>query len=305
MEGFNIFRSLAYYLTLILGVLVLIFLLFSALPSDPARLMLGIHATEEAVERLRIELGLDKPLTTQLLSYFTNLVKLDLGISYVSRRPVAPDVFNAFKATISYAALALLISIVYSILTFVLVYFGKSKFRLFFTMINSALTSMPSLVIAIIVGVIILKINMFYFIDSITLRNLFTAAIVLSIYPACSLSQILINEGSLIQSKHFVTAGKSYGFSEFRIFRTYVLRNALLPWLAQLSNVAAMIVAGAIVVEIVFSLPGLGRLILQSVLRNDYPMIQGVVLVTSISFILLNLFMEIIYKKMFPYQMRN
>jgi ABC-type dipeptide/oligopeptide/nickel transport system permease component len=126
------------------------------------------------------------------------------------------------------------------------------------------------------------------------------SSVVLSVHPGCTLSQILIEETRNIKDKPFVLMGRSLGLPEIKVFQHYILPKALLPWGAQLSNVAASLVAGSIIIEVVFSLPGLGRLILQSVLENDLPMMRGIVLVSSVSFIILDFIVELIYSISFP-----
>lgn len=299
-RGKQLVRSFLYNAGLIAFLLVLVFLLFSALPADPARLMLGTNASQEAVTALRKELGLDKSLTTRFVQYLENVVTLSFGNSYVTRRPVAPDLFSAFRATLTYVGLALLISVIYSLLSTCIAYFGGKWPRRVIQAVNSFFTSIPSLVVAIALGVLFLSTNALAFVEPVSLRNVLTAAIVLSVYPGCTLSQILIEESLDVRRAQYVTMGRSLGYSEIQIFLSYVLRNAILPWLAQFSNVAASMVAGSIVVEVVFSLPGLGRLIIQSVLRSDFPMMQGIVLVTSISFLIIDFVMEQAYQYLFP-----
>jgi len=262
--------------------------------------MLGVNATEEAVATLRRELGLDRPLTQRFSTYVSTLVRLELGQSYVTRRPVAPEIGAAFSATLTYVALALLASIAYSVFSTAVAYFGGSPVRRVIHGINGALTSVPSLVVAIGLGVLALGVNLLGFIGSADLRSTLTGALVLSVYPSCTLSQILIEETTRVRASPFVTAARSFGFSEARLFGAFVMRNASLPWLAQLSNVAASLVAGSIVVEVVFSLPGIGRLLVQSVLRGDFPMMQGIVIVTSITFLMLDFVAEQVYRRLFP-----
>jgi len=293
-------KSFLYNAGLVFTLLVLVFLIFSALPSDPARLILGMNASDQAVAALRRELNLNSPLYERFWIYLSDLAQLDFGTSFVTRRPVAPDVLTAAGATFTYVGWALLYAMVYSLITAVLAYFRGTRARVVIYSINSLFTSVPSLIVAIGIGLLFLGFNVLSFVESSSLENMLLASIALAVYPACTLSQILIEESDVVKKKQYVTAARSAGFSEQRIYWMVVLRNALLPWLAQLSNVAASLVAGSVIVEVVFSLPGLGRLVLQSVLRQDFPMIQGVVLVTSISFLLLNFATEQVYLWLFP-----
>lgn len=286
-------------LSLILFLLVLVFFLFSALPADPVRALLGVNATEEAVEALRGEFGLDRPLLVRFVDYLGGAIRLDFGRSYVTRRSVGPDVVSAYCATLTYVGGALTLSLLYSLFTAVVAYFGARPLRQFIQAVNSVFTSIPSLVVAVGFGVTFLVGDLFAFIEAASLRRTVMASVALAVYPACSLSQILIEELDQVRLTTYVVANRSFGFSELQLFVQPVIRNALLPWLAQLSNVAATLVAGSIVVEVVFSLAGLGRLVVQSVMRADLPMIQGIVLVTAGSFLLLDAFVELLYQRCF------
>ena len=293
-------HALFYHAGLVLALLVIVFLIFSALPSDPARLILGPNASEQAVSALRQELGLDRPLDRRFTAYLTDLARLDLGTSFVTRRPVAPDVVVAARSTFTYVGWALLLALLYSLATSTHAYFAGERIRRLVQATNSALTSVPALIVALGVGLLFLGFNLLAFVKAGDVRNVVLASLALAVYPACTLSQILIEECESVRREQYVVAARSAGYGEQRLYWKVVFRHALLPWMAQLSNVAASLVAGSVIIEVVFSLPGLGRLILQSVLRVDFPMIQGVVLVTSLSFLALNFAAETLYARLFP-----
>ncbi|MBN2001561.1 ABC transporter permease [candidate division KSB1 bacterium] len=291
----TIVHSLFYYISLIFIMLLVVFLLFTALPADPVRLMLGVNASEHAVSALRHELGLDQPLFQQFFRYIKQLLIFELGTSYVTHRPVAGQIMEAFAITGQYVIIAIGASMTASLLFFRL-FFNRQKSQKIFYGICSFFTSIPGLIIAVGFGVLFLKIDILAFIPSMYTRNLLMASIVLSVYPTCSLYQILVQKGRAVQKTPFITAAASYGFSERIIFLKYLLPHSLLPWLAQLSNIAASLLAGSVFIELVFSLPGVGRLVAQSVLRHDYPMMQGIVLLTSFFFILINFCFDRLYR---------
>lgn len=279
---------------LLITVSVTVFFLFSALPTDPVRAILGLNASEEAIISLRQELGLDKSLLNQFFNYFLNLLSFDLGKSFITRQPVTPTVIESFISTQLYSLIALIISILYSIISVLVVYFASKYIEKFIQAINSFFVSIPGLIIAVLLGVILSKQNLFGFIENITTRNVISASLVLSVYPSCVLSQILITEFEIVKNRQFVITSKSFGFNEHRMF-IIIFSNSFLPWLSQLSNIAASLISGSVVIEYVFSLPGMGNLIYQSILRHDYPMIQGVVLICSFTYILFNFIIEILY----------
>jgi peptide/nickel transport system permease protein len=283
-------------LSLVFFVLVLVFALFSILPADPVRSLLGPHTTEAAVGALRQEFGLDQPLHVRFVAYLKGVVTMDFGRSFVTRRPVAPDVAVAFRNTLVYVSGALLLACLYSVLSsFVVTLRPPGSLRVV-EALNGIFTSVPSLVVAVGIGVALLLTGLPPFVP-VEYHRTVAASVALAIYPACTLSQILIHQMARLRHSTHVRAIRSFGYSELRLFCRTLLPGALPPWLAQLSNVAASLVAGSIVVEVVFSLPGLGRLVLQSVLRSDLPMIQAVVLMTAVSFLLLDGCMELVYRR--------
>lgn len=294
---FRLIKNALYNLVFVLLVIIGTFILFSVLPSDPVRLILGVNASEDAIISLKNQLGLNKPLINQLLDYIYGLFTLDFGISYVTRKSVGTDLVNSFISTQIYAVIALIISIFYSIATVLVSFFTNSKVKNTFQTINSLFTSIPGLLLAISIGILFLKLNILGFIQDITLRQIISASIVLSIYPSSVLSQTLNNEFFMIRNKQFINASVSYGYERFQIFKI-IFQNSYLPWLSQLSNIAASLIAGSIFVEYVFSLPGIGRLIYQSIIRHDYPMIQGIVILTTFSYLLFNFLIELLYNKL-------
>jgi len=284
-------------LLLIAAIIIITFLLFHTLPEDPARLILGLNVSEDAVKLFRQELGLDKPILTKFVDYIQDLFTLNLGTSYYTRSSVTSEILNAFYSTQLYAGIALVLSIIYSIFSVYLVYITGPFIQKLFNSVNGFLVSIPSLIITLFFGLLIYNLKVFNEINDITLQQIISASIALSIYPSCVLSQILIAEFELIKNKQFVIASKVHGFVGKDLFRI-IFSNSFLPWISQLSNIAASLIAGSIIIEYIFSLPGLGRLIFQSIIKHDYPVIQGIVLFTSIGYIIFNLVIEMIYNQL-------
>jgi len=276
------------------------FLLFDLLPSDPIRVTLGPNATDEAVTRLRHELGYDRPLLSRLGIYMLGVARLDFGQSLVTRRPVVKDVLDAYVTTLMYVGLALSISIVGSITLLGLARIGGGRLQSLLLLLTRAVISLPSVVVAIGVGVAMLAVldpAVSYLADT---RTAVMAGLTLAVYPTLSLTEILVLEGEVTLRLPYVRAARSFGFTERYIFWAYVFRSAMLPWLAQLSNLAASLVTGSILVELIFSLSGLGRLVLQSVLRNDSPMMQSVVIVGVLTFLCVNSLTAIALRNLYP-----
>ena len=291
----HILRPISENLFLLFFIIITAFFLFTALPADPVRSMLGVNVSEEVVAALRSELGLDRSLWIQFKMYVQGLITLDLGTSFVTRRPVSNDLFPSMVSSLLYAGFALVIAVIYSVASTFTSFFYRPFVGKTLQAMHASLVSIPGLIIAIIAGIILFHFDVFFFLSDIRVRQISTAAIVLSIYPSAVLSQILFQQFEEIKGKAYLLASKGFGFTKKQLFGI-LFKSSYLPWLAQLSNIAAALLAGSIVIEYVFSLPGLGRLIHQSVIRSDYPMLQGIVIVTSISYIIFNMFIETIYQ---------
>lgn len=275
----------------------LVFLLFSVLPTDPARAALGANASAQAVENLRREMGLDEPIHRRFEDFLASGLTLEFGKSFVTRRSVGPDIMRAAMTTLSYAWLALFLGVVYSLTTANAGYFLGHRVRRAIAAVNGAATAVPSLVMAIGLGTVFVALDLFRFIEPIGLRRAVMAAAVLAVYPGATLSQILSAELEKLRGASFVKALRSHGHSEWHLVRSTMQRLALLPWLTQLTNTAAGLIAGAAVVEIAFSIPGIGRLVVQSVLRADLPMVQAIVLLVIVSFVILDQLSELAYRR--------
>ncbi|MBE7445177.1 MAG: ABC transporter permease [Planctomycetia bacterium] len=288
-------RVFCYYVSLLFGLLFLNFLLFNVIPSDPSRIMLGPNADNAAVEHLRQEFGLNDPLIKQFTHYIQGLLSFDLGISYTTRRAVWPDVASSFKVTLLSSFSALLLATIYSIISAYISFVSKSGFRKFFTALNSNLMSVPSLVIAIVFGLFCIRWDLLSFAGTGDVRNILMSALVLTIYPSASLSQILLEQTFTLDKQPYIIEARSFGFTNSFIFWKRLLKNALLPWISQISNVVAILIGGAAVVEVVFSVPGIGRLLFQAVLRRDLPILQGILATVTSCFIIINILTEFVY----------
>ena len=295
-------RQFLFYISLLFGLLFLNFVLFHIIPTDPARIILGPNADNAAVEQLHQELGLDAPLITQFGNYTKGLFSLDLGTSYSTRRAVWPDVASSFKITLLCSFSALLLATIYSLLSAYITFISDSRSRRVFTILNGSLVSVPSLVIAIAFGLASIQWNLLGFIHSSDTRNIVMVILVLAVYPSASLSQILLEQTLKLHQQTYILAVKSMGFTNSFIFWKRLLKNALLPWLSQLSNIVVVLIGGAAIVEVVFSVPGIGRLLFQAVLSRDLPVLQGILSTVIICFITINILVTFSYQWLNPHK---
>ncbi len=289
-------KRINYYTSLLLGIILFTFVLFHAIPSDPARIILGPNADEKQVATIRKELGFDKPLLQQLINYISRIVHFDFGKSYIDNRSVYYEVLEKFKVSLILVGLSLLFVFLYIIL--VILCFSRIHWP--FELLNFLFISTPTFFSGIVIAI---PTFLFYpftvfsggFQSTEDLLYMLPPAFVLALYPMAILARILKQEMERINNSAFITFARSQGLPEFKIRFKYILKNALIPFLAAFSNQLPMLFTGAFIVEIIFSLPGIGSLLVKSILQKDLPMLEGVVILNGILFIVINLIFETLY----------
>lgn len=291
-------KQTAYFLSLWLAVVVAAFVLFHLVPVDPIRTMLGPNASEEQVAAVRRDLGLDQPLHVQFGRYIAKAITLNFGQSFVDRRPVLPEIQKRF--IISFAiALEATVIISFYLLCMAAIGFNRKGSRIG-EFIDFICVSLPTLFAAIVVALI----SIVYYPYTRFSGNLqglqdwlylIPPAFVLALYPMGILGRIIRIQIQELSQAHYTRSALALGLSQWRIRISYVLRNAVIPLLATWGNQLPLLLTSTFVVELVFSVPGLGALLLRSVLERDFPMMEGIVIVTSLFVLCTYLIIDIIY----------
>ena len=292
-----------YYLSVFFGIIIFSFVLFHIIPSDPARTILGPNAEQAQVERFRQKLGLDKPLHVQFALYLHSIANLDFGRSYVDDRNVLHE--NAKKLAITLSLVGISMVILSAYLVMVVLSFLVPVLHRFSDLSDFLMSSLPIFFSGILVAILSLR---FYPVVSFSgkiasiedILYLIPAALVLSFYPMAILSGILKEEMSAVLQSPYVTAERSWGFSDAVILLTYAFRNTLVPILAAFSNILPALFTGAFIVEIIFSIPGIGSLLVKSILEQDFPMLECTVIMNGAFFVLVNLLFESVYPAVDP-----
>ena len=287
-----------YYLSIWMAVAAASFTLFHLIPSDPVRAMLGPNASESQVATVRQELGLDKPVMVQFSRYMSRISKFDFGQSFVDRRSVGDELGKRFKVTLSLATVTVVIIFSYLILSTTLRLAG---IKAWIAELGDFLcVSLPVLFVGIAIALISIRFYPFTrFSGELASFSdwmfLFLAAFVLSLYPMGILGRILRKQLSEIIGARYVLSARAFGLSNSLIWSRYVLRNASVPVLATFGNQLPLLISSTFIVELIFSIPGIGALLLRSVLERDLPMLEGIVLSTSVLILLISYTLELIY----------
>ena len=294
--------------TLIISVLLssfTIFVLIEVLPGDPASFMLGINATEETVESLRKELGLDHNFLNRYLGWSIGMLSGDFGISYTYRVPVQELIMERLKVSLPLATLSLTLSIFIAFPVGMLaVQFQGKKIDHSIMVVSQIGIAIPNFWFAMIL-VLIFSINLqwfsaggFYGWESgflMGLKSLILPAVALALPQASILSRIIRSAILNTLMEDYIRTARSKGLSLRQVIPRHALRNALIPVLTILGLQFSFLLAGAIIIENVFFLPGLGRLIFQAITQRDLIVVESAVMLLVFSVIMVNFIVDLLY----------
>jgi ABC-type dipeptide/oligopeptide/nickel transport system permease component len=295
-------RRLAQIVPTMLGALVLVFLVMRVLPGDPAIALLGTAATPEAVAVLRRELGVDRPLLDQFVAYLAGAFRLDLGQSLALRAPVAQLVRDAVPHTLLLTLGGTLVAVAIGVPLGAAAALRRGTWLDYAASVGALLgVSVPVFVWGLIL-LLAFGLHWRLFPTAGTgatpgeaLRALVLPSIATGFFLAGVVSRI--TRASVLQmlGQDFARTARAKGLGETAVVGRHVLRNAIIPILTVVGLNIGTLLSGAIVVETVFTRPGIGRLALDAILARDYPVIQGVVLISSFAVLLLNLMVDLLY----------
>jgi peptide/nickel transport system permease protein len=295
-------RRVAQILPTMLGALILVFLVMRVLPGDPAITLLGTAATPEAVAALRRELGVDRPLLEQFISYLGGALRLDLGQSLALRAPVTRLVLDAVPHTLLLTLGGTLVAAVIGIPLGVAAALRRGTWLDYAASVGALLgVSVPVFVWGL---VLLLTFSLHWRVfptsgAGTTLGEMLRALVLPAIATGFFLAGVVsrITRASILQmlGQDFARTARAKGLGEAAVIGRHVLRNAVIPILTVIGLNVGTLLSGAVVAETVFTRPGIGRLALDAILARDYPVIQGVVLVSSFAVLLLNLGVDLLY----------
>lgn len=288
----------------LLGVSVLVFMVLHLVPGNPAQVIAGADAPPETVKMIERELGLDRPLPEQYARYMSRVLQGDLGRSLRSKRPVIADVGDALPNTLQLAILAALITPIIAIPLGVLAASRRGSWLDSGLMLGSMLgITAPIFAIALILMYIFAyRLRVFpisgYGGPIYTpqgLRSALLPAVTLAVGTVATMARLTRSAMLEVLNQDYIRVARAKGLRETAVLLRHGLRNALLPIITVLGLQVAYLLSGAVVTETVFAWPGVGRLAVFAIQSRDFPLVQGTVLVIAVSFVVVNLFVDIIY----------
>ncbi len=290
---------------MILTVLIIstiVFLVIRVIPGDPALTIAGVDAAESDIDAIRAKLGTDRPMISQYLNWVWDVFRFDFGNSMISGRPVSQLVMERFPLTLSLAVLGIVLSIIIAIPLGVISAVRRWSFWDYFGMLFSQVgMAIPSFWLGILLLLLFsIKFRVFPLFGSGSVNHLILPAISLGIARAAVL--LRLTRASMIEelSKEYIVTARAKGLTERMVHYKHALKNALLPVITIAGIQLGYMLGGAIIIEQVFSLPGLGRLFLFAVYQRDFPVIQGGVVFVAFVFSLINFAVDILYSVLNP-----
>ena len=291
-------KRLVMLIPVMLGVSFIVFTLMYLTPGDPAKIMLGESAPQEEVTRLREELGLDDPFLVRYGRYVKDaVVHQDIGRSYSTKRPVADEIMARFPSTLKLAGLGVLLAVAIGIPTGIIS--ATKQYSIFdqVSMIAALIgVSMPNfwqgLMLILLFSV---KLGWLPASGFTSLKHMVLPAITIGTSSAATITRMTRSSMLEVIRQDYIRTARAKGQAESVVINSHALKNALIPILTVIGLQFGGLLGGAVLTESIFSIPGVGRLMVDSIKSRDFPVVQGGVLFIAITFSVINLLVDILY----------
>ena len=325
-----IIKRLLWAIPTLLGVSVLVFSMVHMVPGDPAFVMLGEHANKEAVDALREQMGLNKPLLEQYLLFITNTVQGDFGISIMSGEPVIDEFADRFPATVELSLVALVFATIVGLFAGIISAVKRYSWFDYISMSTAlAGVSMPVFWLGLML-IYFFAVNLgwlpvsgrlgymydidhvtgFYLIDSILMKDyeafwdvckhLVLPAFALGTIPMAIIARMTRASMIEVMKEDYIRTAKAKGCSKSQVIMIHALKNALMPVITVIGLMLGTLFAGAILTETTFSWPGIGKWLIYAVNQRDFPIIQSTTLIIATIFIIINIIVDLLYAVVNP-----
>jgi peptide/nickel transport system permease protein len=303
-------RRLFTTLLVMLGVSFVVFMIIHLVPGDPVRIMLGLQADQAKIEKIRRQMGFDRPLLVQYGDWLWSALHGDLGQSFITGQSVTKAVAQRFPATLSLAAAALTIALIIALpagtISALNVGSPLDYAAMFFSQVG---VSIPDFWLGILLMLIFALALGWLPPSGYTsptedfgdwLQHLILPSMTVGLITASILTRFVRSAVLEVLHQNHVRTARAKGLAEQNIIIRHVLKNAAIPIVTIVGMQMASLLGGIIIVEVIFAWPGLGRLALDAVVRRDYPMVQGAVLIVALFFAVVNVIVDLLYAYLDP-----
>lgn len=279
------------------GVTLVSFSLLHLVPGDPAELLAGLEATKEDVDRIRTEYGLDQPLAFQYLRFVGSAVRGDLGISIQSRHPVRELLLQRLAFTLQLSLVSILVASAIGLVAGIISSTRQYSFFDTASMLGALFgISMPIFWLGLLlILVFAVRLRWLPSGGTGTLRHLILPAIALGSASAAVIARMTRASMLEVARQDYIRTARAAGYRERVVIFRHALKNAMIPVLTVFGLEFGYMLGGAVLTETVFSLPGIGRLLVEGIFARDYPVVQGAMIVVATTFVLVNLLTDVAY----------
>ena len=325
-----IIKRLLMLIPVLLGVSIIVFVIMRVFSPDPAPIVLGQHATQQAMDSWRKANGLNDPVFIQFLNFLKGIFTGNLGTSYYTKTPVMREIFARFPATIELAVSSIIFASIFGILIGVISAVKKNSVFDSAGMVVALIgVSMPIFWLGILLIILfsgalhilpsggridtLLRpdtITGFFLIDSLltgniaaffsTLEYLLLPSFALGMYSMAIITRMTRSSMLDTLGQDYIRTARAKGITEGKVIRLHALRNALIPIITVIGLQFGSLLGGAVLTETVFSWPGIGAYTVACILKSDFPVVQGVVILVAITFVIINLVVDIVYALLDP-----
>lgn len=300
-----ILKRLAQAIPVMVIVAILTFVLMKLLPGDPAVLIAGDGASPEAIARIRTDLGLDRPLLVQLGAWLLDLLQLDLGRSIFLSQPVIDAILQRLPVTFSLAFVAFVITVPIGISIGMLAAYWRDTWLDTLVMSLALIgVSVPNFWLAI-VAVLVFSVGLGWlpsagYVEFASnpvgwLRSLIMPAAVLALFQIGYLARMTRSQMLEVLDQDYIRTARAKGVSEFVVVTKHAFRNSLVSVLTVAGYIFSLLIGGSVVIEQIYALPGIGRLLVQAIVVRDLPVVQGTMLFLGFMFVAINVVIDILY----------
>ncbi len=281
----------------IIGTTLIVFLIMNIAQGDPAKMILGVEATQDQVDTLREEMGLNDPILVQYGRYMLNLIRGDMGVSYKTGTPVSAEIWARFPYTVLLAVVSIVASMIIAIPLGVIAGIKQGSVFDGLCMVISLLgVSMPGfwLGLLLIIG-FSLQLGWFPSFGADTLASIVLPAATIAFLSMASIARTM--RSSMLEEirQDYVRTARAKGLPKHQVILRHAMRNAMIPTVTAIGLQFGIQMGGSVLTETVFSWPGIGRLMVTSIQSRDIPMVLGCIIVLTICFAIVNLLVDLTY----------
>jgi peptide/nickel transport system permease protein len=308
--GAYLLKRIFILLVTLLVVSAVIFAVLMVIPSDPAQIVLGIHATPETLQVLRQKMGLDRPILIQYLAYIKNALMGDLGRSITYDVSISTLIFSRLQVTVPLAILSMIFAILVSIPMGIYSSLHRNRVGDYGIMVFSQIGLAVPAFWAGILLILLFAVTLHWlpaggFQGWLThpvqaIKSLLLPALSLGFVRAAVLTRMTRSSMLEVLGEDYIRTARSKGLSDRTVVYKHAFRNAIIPVLTIIGLQASDLLAGAIIIENVFHLPGVGRLVFEAIGQRDLPVIQGVVLFIAALIVVMNFLVDVAYRYLDP-----